>query len=38
MMKDAYYQRRGWDQLTGIPTPEKLRQLSLEWLIPELWG
>jgi aldehyde:ferredoxin oxidoreductase len=38
MMKDAYYQRRGWDLCTGIPTPDKLHQLELDWLIPELWG
>jgi aldehyde:ferredoxin oxidoreductase len=38
MMKDSYYQRRGWDQSTGVPTPEKLHELGLEMLIPELWG
>jgi len=29
-MKDAYYQTRGWDQITGIPTPEKLHSLGLD--------
>jgi aldehyde:ferredoxin oxidoreductase len=38
MMKDSYYQRRGWDLQTGIPTPAKLNELQLEMLIPELWG
>jgi aldehyde:ferredoxin oxidoreductase len=37
-MKDAYYEMRGWDKTTGIPTPEKLHQLDLEDLIPDLWG
>jgi aldehyde:ferredoxin oxidoreductase len=38
LMKDAYYDFRGWDRSTGIPTPEKLKELELEALIPELWG
>ena len=38
LMKDAYYDFRGWDRSTGIPTPEKLQELELEALIPELWG
>jgi aldehyde:ferredoxin oxidoreductase len=37
MMKDAYYQFRGWDQATGIPTPQKLRDLGLEELIADMW-
>jgi aldehyde:ferredoxin oxidoreductase len=36
-MKDAYYQFRGWDQATGIPTPEKLRELGLDDLIADMW-
>jgi aldehyde:ferredoxin oxidoreductase len=36
-MKDAYYQVRGWDLATGIPTPDKLRKLDLEEVIPHLW-
>jgi len=38
MMKDAYYEFRGWDKETGIPTREKLRELGLEDLIEELWA
>jgi len=29
-MKDEYYQYRGWDQKTGIPTREKLVELGLD--------
>ncbi len=28
-MKDEYYDVRGWDRATGIPTPERLLQLDL---------
>ena len=38
MMKDAYYHFRGWDQATGIPTPDKLKALGLDYLVEELWG
>jgi aldehyde:ferredoxin oxidoreductase len=38
LMKDAYYDLRGWDRDTGIPKQEKLRELDLEELIPDLWG
>ena len=38
MMKDAYYQRRGWDPATGTPTPQKLHELELDFLVEELWG
>ncbi len=34
---DRYYQLRGWDHQTGKPTVEKLRELGLEDVIPELW-
>jgi aldehyde:ferredoxin oxidoreductase len=37
LMKDAYYDFRGWDREKGIPTPEKLRELDLEDLIAGLW-
>jgi aldehyde:ferredoxin oxidoreductase len=37
-MKDAYYELRGWDQATGIPTPETLRRLGLAALVADLWG
>jgi aldehyde:ferredoxin oxidoreductase len=29
-MIDEYYRLRGWDLSTGWPTPEKLKELSLE--------
>ncbi|MFZ2098802.1 MAG: aldehyde ferredoxin oxidoreductase family protein [Anaerolineales bacterium] len=35
-MKDAYYELRGWDVATGIPTPTKLHELDLDYLIPQL--
>jgi len=38
MMKDAYYEFRGWDNKTGKPAPEKLRELELDDLIEDLWG
>lgn len=38
MMKDAYYECRGWDLATGIPTREKLTELGLEGMIEEIWG
>ncbi|NWF97217.1 MAG: aldehyde ferredoxin oxidoreductase family protein [Candidatus Thorarchaeota archaeon] len=30
-MLDDYYRHRGWDVSTGLPTPETLRRLSLDW-------
>lgn len=36
-MKDAYYELRGWDVASGIPTPTKLNELDLDFLIPQLW-
>lgn len=35
---DAYYELRRWDKETGKPTPEKLKELGLEELIPDIWG
>ena len=35
-MKDAYYEMRGWDVASGIPTPAKLHELDLDYLIPQL--
>ncbi len=32
---DAYYEFRGWDS-DGKPTPEKLKDLELEWLINKM--
>jgi aldehyde:ferredoxin oxidoreductase len=31
-----YYDERGWDSETGIPTKEKLNQLKLEDMVPDL--
>jgi len=36
-MLDAYYELRGWDKATGKPSPEKLRELGLEEVIPVIW-
>ena len=30
LMLDEYYESRGWDVNTGIPTREKLQKLGLE--------
>jgi aldehyde:ferredoxin oxidoreductase len=38
LMKEAYYDFRGWDRVTGTPTQEKLKELDLEDLIPDLWS
>ena len=38
MLKDAYYDMRGWDKETGKPTPEKLTELDLEDLKADVWG
>lgn len=32
---DDYYKLRGWNQ-NGIPTPEKLKSLGLDWVIKDL--
>jgi aldehyde:ferredoxin oxidoreductase len=32
-MLDDYYHLRNWDEETGIPTPEKLKELGLEYTI-----
>ncbi|HEY3314150.1 MAG TPA: aldehyde ferredoxin oxidoreductase C-terminal domain-containing protein, partial [Bacillota bacterium] len=31
--RDLYYGFAGWDPKTGNPTPEKLKSLSLGWLV-----
>jgi aldehyde:ferredoxin oxidoreductase len=36
-LKDAYYELRGWEKATGIPTREKLQELGLEDLLTDLW-
>lgn len=37
-MRREYYRVRNWDLCSGKPNPEKLQELSLEWVIPDLWG
>ncbi len=37
-MKDAYYEMRGWDKSTGVPSPETLHDLDLDYLTPQLWA
>ena len=33
---DAYYEFRGWDKRTGKPTPEKLKDLNLDYVIDKM--
>ena len=35
-MLDAYYEFRGWDKKTGKPTPEKLKELDLDYVIDKM--
>lgn len=37
-MRREYYKGKGWDEETGKPLPDTLRELGLEHTIPELWG
>jgi len=37
LLKDAYYEIRGWDKKTGKPTVEKLKELELDDLIEDIW-
>jgi aldehyde:ferredoxin oxidoreductase len=34
-MLDDYYDLRGWSG-DGVPTPEKLKQLGLDWVVKDL--
>jgi aldehyde:ferredoxin oxidoreductase len=36
MLKDAYYNYRGWDLATGIPSPDKLKELGLDGLLEDV--
>jgi len=36
-MLPAYYQARGWNWDTGRPNPEKLTELGLDFVIPDLY-
>ena len=33
---DRYYELRGWDKKTGIPSPQKLVELRLDEIIDQL--
>jgi aldehyde:ferredoxin oxidoreductase len=35
-MLDAYYEFRGWDKKTAKPTPEKLKELGLDYVIGKI--
>jgi aldehyde:ferredoxin oxidoreductase len=37
-MLDLWYEGMGYDRASGRPTPETLRALGLEWMIPAVWG
>lgn len=37
-MLSAYYRRRGWDEVTGKPTREKLTELGMDEVARDLWG
>lgn len=34
---NSYYEARGWDKQTGYPSKEKLSELSLDWLMEDIW-
>ncbi len=36
-MLDSFYEEKGWDIKTGIPTPEKLKELGLEYIVKDLY-
>jgi aldehyde:ferredoxin oxidoreductase len=36
-MLNTWYEHSGYHRDSGKPLPETLRELELEWLIPELW-
>jgi aldehyde:ferredoxin oxidoreductase len=35
-MLDDYYGHLGWDLKTGVPTPEKLKEMKLDWMISDI--
>lgn len=37
-LRSNYYQQMGWDAETGKPLPETLKNLGLDYLIPDLQG
>jgi aldehyde:ferredoxin oxidoreductase len=36
-MLAAYYKARHWDEQTGKPSPEKLCELDLNWVVKDIW-
>jgi aldehyde:ferredoxin oxidoreductase len=34
--KRTFYTLMGWDPVTGIPTQEKLEELGIAWVVPEM--
>lgn len=38
VMLEKYYNARAWDPKTGIPLPDKLQELGMDWVIPDIWG
>jgi aldehyde:ferredoxin oxidoreductase len=36
-MLEAYYQARGWDPDSGYPSIEKLKELQLDFILPDLY-
>jgi aldehyde:ferredoxin oxidoreductase len=36
-MRRNYYKHMGWDEKTGQPLPETLKELGLDSVIPQLW-
>jgi aldehyde:ferredoxin oxidoreductase len=37
-MLDLWYEGMGYDRESGRPTPETLRALDLEWMVPAVWS
>ncbi len=37
-MLDLWYEGMGYDRASGRPTPETLRAVGLEWMVPAVWG
>jgi aldehyde:ferredoxin oxidoreductase len=35
-MLDSYYEARGWDVETGVPSPDKLKELGLDWIFEKM--
>ena len=35
---DLYYEMRGWDKKTGVPTAGKLHELGIGWVAKLLYG